>query len=129
MYLTIKEIKINELLDIMFENPLISIPFFGGVIFIVVGFIMYKFPPKKINSLYGYKTSSSMESQEKWDFAQNYSSKEMMKLGFLLTISCLFSLITNFDDSTNKLIGFGFMILIVVILFFRVEKAIKIKFN
>ncbi|SFI59830.1 SdpI family protein [Halpernia frigidisoli] len=121
--------KINESLNIMFENPLINITFFGGLIFIVAGFIMYKFPPKNINSLYGYRTSSSMENQEKWDFAQNYSSKEMMKLGFLLSISCLFSLITNFDNLTNMFIGLGLMILMLIILLLRVEKAIKIKFS
>jgi len=121
--------KINESLNIMFENPLINITFFGGLIFIVAGFIMYKFPPKNINSLYGYRTSSSMENQEKWDFAQNYSSKEMMKLGFLLSISFLFSLITNFDNLTNMFIGLGLMILMVIILLLRVEKAIKIKFS
>lgn len=121
--------KTNEILNNMFENPLINITFFGGLIFITAGFILYKYPPKKINSLYGYRTASSMENQEKWNFAQNYSSKEMMKLGFLLLISSLLSLITNFDNLTNMFIGLGFMILIVILLLLRVEKAIKIKFS
>ena len=69
-----------------------------------------------------------MENQEKWNFAQNYSSKEMMKLGFLLLISSLLSLITNFDNLTNMFIGLGLMILIVILLLLRVEEAIKIKF-
>ena len=123
------EMKTNEILNNMFENPLINITFFGGLIFIIAGFILYKYPPKKINSLYGYRTTSSMENQEKWNFAQNYSSKEMMKLGFLLLISSLLSLITNFDNLTNMFIGLGLMILIVILLWLRVEKAIKIKFS
>jgi uncharacterized membrane protein len=121
--------KTNEILNNMFENPLINITFFGGLIFIIAGFILYKYPPKKINSLYGYRTTSSMENQEKWDFAQKYSSKEIMKLGFLLLISSLLSLITNFDNLTNMFIGLGLMILIVIVLLLRVEKAIKIKFS
>lgn len=123
------EMKTNEILNNMFENPLINITFFGGLIFIIAGFIMHKFPPKKINSLYGYRTTSSMENQEKWDFAQNYSSKEMMKLGFLLFVSSLLSQITNFDNLTNMFIGLGLMILIVILLLLRVEKAINIKFS
>jgi uncharacterized membrane protein len=123
------KMKTNEILNNMFENPLINITFFGGLIFILVGFIMYKFPPKNINSLNGYRTTSSMENQEKWDFAQNYSSKEMMKLGFLLLISSLLSKVTNFDNLTNMFIGLGLMILIVILLLLRVEKAIKIKFS
>jgi len=121
--------KTNEILNNMFENPLINITFFGGLILILAGLIMYKFPPKNINSLYGYRTSRSMENQKKWDFAQNYSTKEMMKLGFLLLISSLISKVTNFDNLTNMFIGLGLMILSVIILFLRVEKAIKIKFN
>ena len=121
--------KTNEILNNMFENPLINITFFGGLIFIIAGFILYKYPPKKINSLYGYRTTSSMENQEKWNFAQNYSSKEIMKLGFLLLISSLLCLITNFDNLTNMFIGLGLIILIVIVLLLRVEKAIKIKFN
>ena len=113
----------------MFQNPLFTIPLFGGILFFVTGFIMYLFPPKKINSLYGYRTAKSMENQEKWSFSQIYSSKEMMKLGCLLTICCLFSLFTNFDNFTNMITGLGLMILIVIILFLRVEKAIKHKFE
>jgi uncharacterized membrane protein len=123
------EMKTNEILNNMFENPLINITFFGGLIFIIAGFILYKYPPKKINSLYGYRTTSSMENQEKWNFAQNYSSKEIMKLGFLLLISSLLCLITNFDNLTNMFIGLGLIILIVIVLLLRVEKAIKIKFS
>jgi uncharacterized membrane protein len=123
------EMKTNEILNNMFENPLINITFFGGLILIIAGFILYKYPPKKINSLYGYRTTSSMENQEKWNFAQNYSSKEIMKLGFLLLISSLLCLITNFDNLTNMFIGLGLIILIVIVLLLRVEKAIKIKFS
>ena len=31
-----------------------------GFIFMLMGIIMFKFPPKSINSLYGYRTASSM---------------------------------------------------------------------
>jgi len=48
-----------------FDNPLFLIPSTSGLIFILAGFIMLKFPPKKINSLYGYRTSSSMKNQER----------------------------------------------------------------
>ena len=46
-----------------------------GIVFILAGSIMYVFPPKKINSFYGYRTASSMQSQQKWNFAQTYSAK------------------------------------------------------
>ena len=38
-------------------------------------------PPKKINGLYGYRTTRSRKSQEAWDFAQRYSAKLMTMFG------------------------------------------------
>jgi uncharacterized membrane protein len=113
----------------MFENPLFIIPFLTGIIFSVAGSIMLRFPPKKINSLYGYRTPSSMKSIERWNFAQEYSSKEIIKLGVILTTCCLFSFLSPFDNFTNMIIGLSLMVVLVIILFWRVEKAIKTKFE
>lgn len=66
-------------------NPLVLILSISGLIFLLAGFIQQRFPPKKINHLYGYRTSNSMKSQESWDFAQEYSAKKMMKLGAYIT--------------------------------------------
>ncbi len=119
----------QEIINSVFENPLINITLLVGLIFIVAGFIMFKFPPKEINSLYGYRTNSSMKNQDRWDFAQKYSSKEMIKLGFVLMMTSIFGFITNFNSLTNMFLGLGLMVLIVIILFFRVEKAIKTEFK
>jgi len=54
---------------------------------------MYKFPPKKINSIYGYRTASSMKNQLRWDFAQLYASKQMIKYGLLLSMVGLIGLV------------------------------------
>jgi hypothetical protein len=83
----------------MFENPLFIIPFLTGIIFSAAGSITLRFPPKKINSLYGYR--SSMKSIERWNFAQEYFSKEIIKLGVILTTCCLFSFLSPFDNFTN----------------------------
>lgn len=90
---------------------------------------MFKFPPKKINHFYGYRTKSSMKNQSRWDFAQRYSSKEMMKIGFVLMITSIIGFITNFGSLTNLFLGLGLMVLTMIILFIRVEKAIKTKFD
>ena len=113
----------------LLDNPLFKIPFFGGLFFILPGFILFYFPPKKINSLYGYRTISSMKSQKRWDFAQRFSAREMMKSGGLLTVCSLLVFITDFNNSINLIIGLSLIILIVISLFVRVESAIKAKFR
>ncbi len=117
------------MLNELWENPLFNITFFGGLIFAVTGFFMLKLPPKKINSLYGYRTISSMKSQERWDFAQKFSAKEMMKLGGILTLSSALVFVTNFNNSINLIIGLTLMILVMIILLVRVETAIKKNFS
>ena len=97
--------KTQEIITSVFENPLMNITLLGGLIFIVFGLIMFKFPPKKINSLYGYRTNSSMKDQSRWDFAQKYSSKEIIKLGFVLMITSLIGLFTNYDELTKYAYG------------------------
>ena len=52
--------KIIENLTNVFENPLVNITFLCGFLFIIAGYILLKFPPKNINSLYGYRTSSGI---------------------------------------------------------------------
>ena len=51
------------------------------LIFLVVGIVFWMCPPKKINGLYGYRTTRSRKSQEAWDFAQRYSAKLITMFG------------------------------------------------
>lgn len=112
-----------EMLDRLFLAPLLT-----GPIFMLAGIVMLYFPPKKINSLYGYRTPSSMKSQERWSFAQEYSAKEMIKLGGLLLLTSILGLIYQPTQSIAMIIGLALMILMVIVLFVRVERAIKKRF-
>ncbi len=42
---------------------------------IVFGMVFYYKPPKKINSVYGYRTKMSCKNQKTWDFAHRYCGK------------------------------------------------------
>jgi len=50
------------------------------VFMLIVSLIFVKFPPKKINHLYGYRTRRSMANQEIWKVANEYSAKLMVKI-------------------------------------------------
>lgn len=111
------------------DNDLFMIPILCGVIFVLAGIIMRYSPPKKINSLYGYRTRSSMKNQERWDFAQQYSSKYLMKFGVLLALSGGIGFFYHPDENIALGIGFGLLLIIVIALYIRVEAAIKKKFK
>ena len=58
--------------------------YISPLVLMVVGLIFWKFPPKKINGIYEYRTTRSMKSQAAWNFAQRYSSKIMIMFGIVL---------------------------------------------
>jgi uncharacterized membrane protein len=110
-------------------EQLLLIPVLTGPIFMVMAIIMKKFPPRQINGIYGYRTSSSMKSQDRWDFSQIYSANEMIKLGFLLLLTSLLGLVLNLNEVSEIALGLVLMIIMVVLLVVRTEKAIQRKFG
>jgi len=108
---------------------LLLIPILVGPMLVIGGYILYKYPPKKINGLYGYRTPASMKSNERWSFAQNMAASEMMKLGVLLICTSCFSLIIKINEAWAAFIGLSFMLTIFGLLLTRVERAIKRKFD
>ncbi|MES2274465.1 MAG: SdpI family protein [Bacteroidota bacterium] len=60
-----------------------------GMVFLLVGFIQKKFPPKKINNLYGYRSPAAQKNQQTWDEANRYSAIRMIKTGAFLVLAGL----------------------------------------
>lgn len=100
----------------------------GGLIFLLAGYIQHRFPPKKINHLYGYRTSTSMKSQESWDFAQQYSAKKMMQMGTYITALGLLS--WKIDLQLFWSVGIALTIVTIgpLIMLFKVESELKKRF-
>lgn len=110
-------------------NPLFVVPLVTGACFLLGGLLMRRFPPKSINSLYGYRTPASMKSQERWDFAQRYSAVEMMKCSVLLMLTSLAGLWYHPDDAITTIIIVVFILMVAALLIMRVERAIRKKFR
>jgi uncharacterized membrane protein len=111
-----------------FNLSVIEIPFVLGVIFFVIGVIFYFFPPKKINYIYGYRTSTSMESQEKWDFSQKYSAIKMIQGSFFLFAVSGLGLLFSLTPNQQVIIGIAALIIHIIGMFYLTEKAIKKQF-
>lgn len=96
----------------------------GGLCFLIF-FIAYLFPPKGINSTYGYRTSRAMKSQKNWDFAQKYSGKVMLQSTALLTGVGLLGLVVDLAKVWE--ISIGMLLLFIALLYpiYLTEKALK----
>jgi len=106
-------------------NPLSVV----SIVFIIVGLITFKFPPKTINGLYGYRTKSSMKNQETWDFAQVYSSKKIITIGFIMLILSINFIVIDFSNTQIVIIGLIIIAFSVAYLFLKTENAIRAAFK
>lgn len=105
---------------------MIILPLLVGPIFALAGLALWLKPPKKINPIYGYRTKRSMSSQLKWDFAQVYSGKLLLRFGLAYTATAILSL-TKLDIPEIAGVGLylGLMILGIVLVIRRVELELK----
>ena len=91
-------------MNFLIENLLFT-SFLSGIIFMITGFVMFKFPPKNINMLYGYRTTRSMKNQEQWDFSQKYSAKLLIFCGVFLILTSNISLIITINNKAKLFIS------------------------
>ena len=115
-------------MEVIFENTLSQTLFFGGT-FLILRIIMYLFPSKKINRIYGYYTTASIQSKDRWDFSQKYSAKQRAISGlFMIAISFVGK--TNLLQNRNQAVA-GFIIVLMALAFIKVstERAIKKRFK
>jgi uncharacterized membrane protein len=97
-----------------------------SMVFIIIGLLLRYLTPG-INRFYGYRTITSMASQENWDFSQKYSGRLLTLFGlalFLITI-----IVTYAEINLENNIGKGSVAILilssVIIIIVLTEKAMK----
>src|SRR5690606_9815717 len=111
----------------LFEN-LFFMPLLIGVIYVITALITLRFPLKKINHLYGYRTGNSMKNEEVWTFSQKYSSIKMIQSGLFLIAFSFLGMLIHPSENQQLIIGILISILSCGYLFLTTEKAIKKNF-
>ena len=125
-----RAIEKDKYLEMHFlQNTLFIISTSTGIIFIITAIITSKYPPKKINMFYGYRTKKSMQSKDRWDFAQIYSTESLYKYGILLTFIGILCLFTSFSEVAATIIGLIIIFILIGLLMYKTEKAIDEKFG
>ncbi|MBR5227947.1 MAG: SdpI family protein [Clostridia bacterium] len=54
------------------------------VIILLAGYLMNKYPPKKVNWFIGYRTRTSMKDENSWEEANRYCGELWMKIGVIM---------------------------------------------
>ena len=102
--------------------------FLPAALMAVITVIMFKFPPKKPNALYGYRTNRSMKSQQTWEFAQHRSIHYFTIISIILSISgFVMSMVTSLETS-QIILYIGWTVLLVALIP-MIEKELKQNFT
>ena len=69
-------------------NPYLYVLSVNGLLFLF-SIIFYFFPPKKINSIYGYRTNKSMLNDDIWQFANAFFNKQFLVFSAISFVAAL----------------------------------------
>jgi len=96
----------------MHLKELIYGPQLLGLILLIAGLIQQKYPPKKINGLYGYRTIRSKSSQRNWDEGNRYSAILMVRIAWILLIGGLIAAVSlHFVENRKLKEGLTFLLM------------------
>lgn len=95
-----------------------------SLLLLLISVLYKKFPPKEINSFYGYRTTASMKDPKTWKFANNYAAMWMVRLSLMLCMIAMGFMAYNQSLATTERIMIPFVIGLVITLIIRTERAL-----
>jgi len=99
-----------------------------SLVFVLAGLVMAKYPPKKINPLYGYRTRRSMQSPEAWRYAQRISSRKMVVCGLVGLLIFIASWMLECSEGVHGILMIASLTLSLIYVIYTVERNLKRKF-
>ena len=100
-----------------------------GPLMLVISLILFYFPPKKINLIYGHRTTLSMKNQDTWIEANKRSIYMMLLVSALTCKLQLIGIVFNFNQETTILYATGFLVAGLIIGVVVIEKQLKSIFD
>ena len=94
---------------------------------LILSYILMKFPPKKINSLYGYRTRRSMSNDKLWTVANHFSAKAMVKMSWysFLVPAIMYLIAPNYNFITTVIVN----TLLILSVYLQTESYLNKKFD
>lgn len=108
---------------------LIILSFSTPLIIFIIGLIFYKFPPKNINSIAGYRTKRSMKNAETWREANRYSARLIIKFSFIVLLIIAIGVISagkSYDGlAVVTMISIALTVTLLIVMILLTEKHLK----
>lgn len=111
------------------EATLTSLTLTIGLILFIVGLFFKTFPPTKINSIYGYRTTNSRRNLDTWKVANSYSAGLMTIEGFILTAIGFLTTFIHYNTAIGTALGIILIFSSFIILVVATEKHLNKLFD
>lgn len=98
----------------------------NGLLFLI-SIIFWKFPPKKVNGIYGYKTPKAMLNQEIWDFSNAIFNKSLLIYSGISFLGAL--IIANFATIELTWQPMVLVLLSILVSVIKTERALNDNFT
>lgn len=108
-------------------DPYIYVVSVNGLMFLI-SIIFYFFPPKKINSLYGYRTHRTMQNQDIWNFANTLFNKTLLVYAGISFAAAL-ALAYLYPSLMTSWIPMGLLFFTLLVVIITTEKALNDTFD
>ncbi|WP_097002894.1 SdpI family protein [Lacrimispora amygdalina] len=83
------------------------------LVMIVIGNLLKKKPPQKINNLAGYRTTMSMKNKDTWEFAHHHCGKVWQIVGFCMLVPSFVAMLAVLGKGTDTVGMFGTLVITV----------------
>lgn len=107
-------------------NPITYILTTNGLLFLL-SILFWKFPPKKINNWYGYRTHKTLLNEKIWDFANAIFSKNLLIYAGISFIGGL--VFANFATTALSWQPMALVLLSVLVSIIKTERALSDNFT
>ena len=107
-------------------SPIIYVLTTNGLLFLL-SIIFWKFPSKKINNIYGYRTHKTMLNQNIWDFANTVFNKNLIIYAGISLIAGMF--FVNFTNAELTWQPMVLVLLSVLASIIKTERALSDNFT
>ena len=133
-FVELEKSKVVEVNDMWFWWFMLCCDLMIPLLMIVIGRLMWKRPPQKINSLIGYRTSRSMKNMDTWHFAHHYCGKLWWRIGWIILVPSLIIHLPFYgaSDDAIGIVGLILTFIQIAVLIgsiFPTEKALKRTFT
>ncbi len=106
-------------------NPYYYVLSINGLLFLF-SIVFYFFPPKKINTIYGYRTNKTMKNETIWNFANNFFTKQFLTYSALSFIAAIIFVAISKSISWQPM---AIMLLSLAVSVIKTEQMINKNFN